>query len=270
MVQRVRAMDHQKAKSSATRNPKTSVDYEKTSAVVAEMIDTIATLENLTFLAEKAGLMKFNLRELLDDYLGDIQIVAEFRDFGGDIFTQFRETMAKLLKAHSNVKDIHIVAHSEGTVVAFRGLLEALSKPNDEECEWVKRVKSFMTIGSPIDKHIVMWPALWEGFTPDVNSREEGEGIVWWNYYDFGDPVGFELDTARQWLLLRGWIAADEKSEKADGSKVPADCARQRFFDFPKAHDQGFTRYPFPGKAHNDYWGDKELFDHFFSNGMKL
>lgn len=271
VVQRVRAMDHQnEVKRTGKQNPRTSVDYKKTSAVVAEMIDTIATLENLTFVADKAGLMKFNLRELLDDYIGDVQIVAEFRDYGGDIFAQFRSTMAKLLEVHPNVKDIHIVAHSEGTVVAFRGLLEALSKPHDAGYEWVKRVKSFMTIGSPIDKHIVMWPALWEGLVPDVNSRNKGEGIVWWNYYDFGDPVGFELDTARQWLLLHGWIAEDATRKKADESQVPADGKHQRFFDFPETQDKGFTRYPFPGKAHNDYWGDKELFDHFFSAGMKL
>lgn len=271
VVQRVRAMDHENEVTRTGRpNARTSVDYEKTSAVVGEMIDTIATLENLTFVAEKAGLMKFNLRELLDDYLGDVQIVAEFRDFGGDIFEQFRSTMAKLLEAHPHVKYIHIVAHSEGTVVAFRGLLAALSKPNDAGYKWVKWVKSFMTIGSPIDKHIVMWPALWEGLAPAVSSRKEGDGIVWWNYFDFGDPVGFELDTARQWLIQHGWIAENAGKIKADGTRVPADRSRQRFFDFPETQEKGFTRYPFPGKAHNDYWWDKELFDHFLSEGMKL
>src|SRR5262249_52089124 len=28
-------------------------------------------------------------------------------------------------------------------------------------------------------------------------------------------------------------------------------------------HDFGFTRYYFPGKAHNDYWGDSQIFGHF-------
>jgi pimeloyl-ACP methyl ester carboxylesterase len=271
VVQRVQAMDHEhEVRTTGKQNTGTLIDYEKTSAVVSEMIDTIATLENLTFVLEKAGLMKFNLRELLDDYLGDVQIVAEFRDFGGEIFAQFRNTMAGLLKTHPNVEHIHLVAHSEGTVVAFRGLLEALSQPDDPDFEWVQRVKSLMTIGSPIDKHLIMWPALWEGLTPSVGSRKEGEGIVWWNYFDFGDPIGFELDTAREWLIEHGWIQADPAKQKADGAKVPADGAQQRFFDFPETQEKGFTRYPFPGKAHNDYWGDKQLFDHFFSEGMKL
>jgi len=271
VVQRVRAMDHATQLQKGKKPGTTLVDYDKTSAVVSEMVDTIGTLENLTFVAEKAGLMKFNLRELLDDYLGDVQIVAEFRDYGGNIFKQFQSTMAELLKAHPNVNAIHIVAHSEGTVVTFKGLLEALSKPNETGHEWVKFVKSLMTIGSPIDKHIVMWPALWEGLAPDASAtRPAGNGILWWNYYDFGDPVGFELDTAREWLLEQGWIAPDPQKKKADGSPLPADRALQRFFDFPEKQEKGFTRYPFPGKAHNDYWGDKELFDHFLSEGMKL
>lgn len=271
VVQRVQAMDHEnEVRRTGKLDSGTSVDYEKTSAVVSEMIDTIDTLENLTFVLEKAGLMKFNLRELLDDYLGDVQIVAEFRDFGGEIFAQFRKTMAGLLETHPSVKYIHIVAHSEGTVVAFRGLLEALSRPNDAGHQWVKSVKSLMTIGSPIDKHLIMWPALWEGVSPAAGSRQEGEGIVWWNYFDFGDPIGFELDTAREWLIQRDWIKDDPAKQKADGTRVPADGTQQRFFDFPETQEKGFTRYPFPGKAHNDYWGDKVLFDHFFSEGMKL
>jgi hypothetical protein len=31
----------------------------------------------------------------------------------------------------------------------------------------------------------------------------------------------------------------------------------------PPVHDFGFTRYYFPGKAHNDYWDDNQVFGHF-------
>ena len=37
------------------------IDYKKASAVVEEMIDTIEVLENLLFIANKAGLLEFNL-----------------------------------------------------------------------------------------------------------------------------------------------------------------------------------------------------------------
>ena len=40
-------------------------------------------------------------------------------------------------------------------------------------------------------------------------------------------------------------------------------------FDFPVKNDYGFTRYPFPGKAHVDYWTDEAVFGHFISNVVK-
>jgi hypothetical protein len=40
-------------------------------------------------------------------------------------------------------------------------------------------------------------------------------------------------------------------------------------FNFPAEHDYGFTRYPFPGKAHVDYWTDETVFGHFISNVVK-
>ena len=67
--------------------------------------------------------------------------------------------------------DIYIVAHSEGTVVSFLGLLQALSCPasatptirarSQTSTDWIQYVRGFMTIGSPIDKHIVLWPSIW-------------------------------------------------------------------------------------------------------------
>src|SRR5262249_38087779 len=76
--------------------------------------------------------------------------------------------------------------------------------------------------------------------------------IAWRNYYDFGDPVGFRLNATREWLHANGW---------------------RDFFDFNPEnhpdHDIGFTRYYFPGKAHNDYWEDEGVFGHFISTVIK-
>jgi hypothetical protein len=57
------------------------------------MIDSIQVLENLLFVAEKAGLFEFELGQLLTDFLGDVQIVAEFKDYGADIFKRFADTI---------------------------------------------------------------------------------------------------------------------------------------------------------------------------------
>ena len=280
MIDRMKAFDC--SGDPATRdgsNGSGSVDYAKTRAVVGEMIETIGVLENLCFIAGKVGLPKFKLRNLLDDYLGAVQLVAEFKDYGGRIFDRFSGMMRDLLTAHPDVKDIYIVAHSEGTVVTFYGLLAALSVPGGADQEWVKRVRGYMTIGSPIDKHIVMWPNLWKKFHEHLDKdgkaipwtakgvRRE-EAIVWWNYYDFGDPVGFKLDTARDWLMDHFWVKEDNTKQKREETRVAADRGEQRFFHFPEEQDIGFTRYPLPGVAHNEYWRDADVFGHFISEVM--
>jgi hypothetical protein len=245
VIERVRAMDQQ------THN-RESVNYEKAAIVIDEMVDTIGVLENLLVLAKKAGLGTFDLRKLLTDYIGDIQIVTEFANYRTRILDHFHKVLRELNRRHEP-EEIHIIAHSEGTVVAFLGLLQAMSRNGSEEFAWVDKVVGFMTIGSPIDKHLVLWPRLWDDLRP-VKSAKRKRPIDWRNYFDNGDPVGFELDTARQWLI--------------DGKWMSSPPAPDDLFHFPddEEHDCGFTHYLFPGKAHNDYWKDKEVFEHFISN----
>lgn len=242
VVERVRALDCKK-------NKKATINYDKTSAIVDEMIETIGVLESLLFLGKKAGVVEFDLQELLTDYIGDIQIVTEFADYRARILTQFHKVLRELDLRHEP-EEIHIIAHSEGTVVAFLGLLEALSDNAPPDSGWVNKVAGLMTIGSPIDKHLVMWPRLWANLKPGKPAGRNGP-IQWRNYFDYGDPVGFELDTAREWLTHGGWMS--DPPQKHD------------LFNFTKKHEFGFTRYSFPGKAHNDYWEDKAVFDHFIA-----
>lgn len=61
--------------------------------MLSEMIQTIAVLDRICYLAERAGLFTFDLRQLLDDYLGDVQIVTEFGDSRTKILDAFRSTM---------------------------------------------------------------------------------------------------------------------------------------------------------------------------------
>jgi hypothetical protein len=241
VVGRVAALD-------CAEDQRPSVNYRKTSFVVSEMVQTIGVLESLFFLADKAGLVSFDLGNLLTNYLGDVQIVTEFANYRERILQEFHRVMVRLIAEHPNVKEIYIVAHSEGTVVSLLGLLQALS--GQGESTWdVSKVKGFMTLGSPIDKHIVMWPELWRNFKAPATRRKTP--IKWRNYYDNGDPVGFDLDTARDWLKENGWVKAAKETSAGD------------FFEFTPRNECGFSRYPLPGKAHNDYWEDKEVFRHF-------
>ena len=207
------------------------------------MIETIAVVERLSFLARQAGVFSFDLRKLLDDYLGDVQIVTEFKDQREKILAAFDSVMAAV-HLRFPAAEIHVVAHSEGTVVAFLALLRAFREAQPPG--WTGQVRGFMTLGSPLDKHLVLWPDLFGGGP----AHPPPAPIDWRNYYDFGDPIGFALDEARAWLAANEWNQV---------FRFPAD----------QGHDNGFTRYPFPGKAHVDYWADEEVFGHFISTVVK-
>ena len=248
-------------------------DFGLTAEVLDEIIETVYVLENLMFLADKVGLFKFDLAQVLQDYLGDVQIVTEFADYRSDILGRFHKAMAdiyskELSKGNGEVR-LHIVAHSEGTVISFLGLLQAMSgdqlktptSPNESPHlentvqipEWLKHVHGYMTIGSPIDKHLLLWPRLWDPLKPSLADAVLPAGqIRWRNYYDYGDPVGFKLDTARRWL--------DQKGSKAFQF---CGCPAHR-------HDIGFARYLLPGKAHTDYWNDPDVFEHFVDDVIRI
>jgi hypothetical protein len=248
-------------------------DFGLAAEVLDEIIETVYVLENLLFLADKAGLFKFDLAQVLQDYLGDVQIVTEFADYRADIVARFHKAMADIYaeecrKGNDKVR-LHIVAHSEGTVISFLGLLQAMSgdqlktpaSPNDRPQlentgqipEWLKHVHGYMTIGSPIDKHLLLWPRLWNKLNLSLADAVLPAGqIRWRNYYDYGDPIGFKLDTARRWL--------DQQGSKAFQF---CGCPAHR-------HDIGFARYLLPGKAHNDYWNDPAVFEHFVDDVIRI
>ncbi len=220
----------------------TPQDYGLIKVVLEETINAITVSELVMTLFKNVGSYRPKLENVLTNYLGDVQLVAEFRVIRELILEQFDKAM-NAVYANDPDAGIYIIAHSEGTVVAFLGLLRALrSRANGGSAAqhpWLGNIKGFITLGSPIDKHLVLWPELWHEF--DFRGKDPGvKPIPWLNYYDFGDPVGFKLDTARFWLDNIG----------CNG------------FDFPKSNDFGFSRSYLPGKAHIDYWTDTELFGH--------
>ena len=220
-------------------------EFKTVKQVLTEMIESIGILEHLVAWLEKSTKFRFPLKQVLIDYVDDVQVVAEYRQLREQILKEFYLVMGGIIKA-SPACEIYIVAHSEGTVVSFLALLQALkSAPGDPRYDWVQNVKGFMTFGSPIGKHLALWPELWTDFEATRVRWRDLKKIPWFNYYDYGDPIGFELNIARRWM---------------------ADKAQKPPFEFPSANDIGFSRYPFPGKAHNDYWRDDVVFQHFIGN----
>jgi hypothetical protein len=238
LVERVRLRWQSKGKQGGCHDD----DFRLLKQVLSEMIQTITVLDRICYLGERAGIFTFDLKKLLEDYVGDVQIVTEFKSQRTEILTAFCDLMDRVHKAF-RAADIYIIAHSEGTVVSFLGLLNAFRevKPPD----WVNNVRGFMTLGSPLDKHLVLWPEL---FGEGLPSHTPAEPIEWHNYYDRGDPIGFDLNDVRAWLKVHQWEAV---------------------FNFPADHDHGFTRYSFPGKAHVDYWTDEAVFGHFITTVLK-
>src|SRR5258708_11352491 len=121
VVERVRALDK------SAGNLPDLIDYTKASAVVAEMIEAIKVLDNLLFIANKAGFFEFNLGQLLTDFVGCVQIVADFKDYAGNVFDRFLATIRNLQQRIPNLKRNYIISHSEGTVVSVRCRFTAMS-----------------------------------------------------------------------------------------------------------------------------------------------
>jgi hypothetical protein len=58
------------------------IDYRKMSAVIEEMIDSIRVMENLLFIAKKAGIFDFQLGQLLTDFLETCKLLPTSRTTG--------------------------------------------------------------------------------------------------------------------------------------------------------------------------------------------
>jgi hypothetical protein len=244
-------------------------EFGRLRLLLREMLETIKTLENLFKVSALAGLFKFDLAGVLDAYLGDVQIVTEFDDVRREILDRFKTTMEKLPRD----ADIYIIAHSEGTVVTLLSLLEEMAGAAPP---WLNQVRGVMTIGSPLDKHLLLWRELFEPHGEPLRQswvpKDPERKIQWRNYYDHGDPIGFELEGIRDWLREHNWTAfnfrgtedlGENKKDKADKGFYGScrDYVEKKLAK--PIHDFGFSRYYFPGKAHNDYWGDSQVFNHF-------
>ena len=161
------------------------------------------------------------------------------------ILSRFDGQLRALHEQHPTA-EIHIVAHSEGSAIAFMALLRALSKSDGVLGDgWIDGVRSFSSFGSPIDKHLILWPHIWAEFETIKRAdwRRRPQPIRWFNYYDYSDPIGFEHDTAR--ARLRDW--------KCDAFRMS---------------EHGFRRYLLPGQAHLDYFTDDLLFSHVIDNAI--
>lgn len=234
----------------------TDREYSLLEQVLQEMSDALGVLGRLFYLSGKMGLFSFDLDKIIKDYLDDVQLVADFKEETRRVIGNFSDKLNKIyqeLTREGIRPEIYLVTHSEGTVVGLLGLLSAICGKDPvygkDRPPWLDCVRGLMTLGSPIDKHLALWPELFTDLLTPAHQPKNHALIEWRNYYDLGDPVGFELPMARE------VFNTDPKN--------PQNRNPWYWFNFPESHDHGFTRSLFPGKAHNDYWTDQDVFGHF-------
>lgn len=219
-------------------------------------------------------------------YLGDVQVYGEHARTRGRAVRRFHEAMHAVEEAHDRSEKARtasnlgparearytVVAHSLGTVMSFDALLYAHASRAERvtgvterdnfpfpgyagdggptgylDTSWIRRVDSFVTLGSPIDKFLLIW---WLNYRyvdridwidPELRDRKK---ILHFNYSDENDPVGHHLD-----------VASDREAYKTR---------------FEKVEDVVHVRYDMPGKAHIDYWDDRELFTWILRRAVDL
>jgi len=108
--------------------------------------------------------------------------------------------------------------------------------------DWVKDVDTFVTLGSPIDKYLVIWWLNYQHLLDTswmdparINTSPARQKIRHFNYAEAQDPVGDNLDVAR--------------------TAAAFDAV------FENVEDKIYTRYAVPGVAHVQYWHDQDLFN---------
>ena len=223
-------------------------DYRK---VIDNLEKMFGLFRKLAVVFKKSGV----LLEILNRFLGDVQMYAESDDIRGEINKRFRSVMARVhgfidltMKSRklpavdftSTSIKVYVVAHSEGTVVAYTTMVEAAR--NQEA--WVDDVRGFVTLGSPLSKHFLIWRNRFKsGQLAGMNPRRR---IPWYNYWDHSDPVGFGLKS----------LFAQPDSDA------------NRLFDL--RCDAGFDRYPIPGLAHVRYWTDPAIYREMIRRVMRM
>lgn len=241
LVERLRDMEMQRA-GDRTGDAARHRAYEHFERVIDDMIESVTVIERLLRVAKYAGLGEFRLKQLLADYLNDVQAVTEFYALRRRLLDVFAGVMRQVRRSCPDAK-IYIVAHSEGTVVAFLGLLEGIEWGE----EWVDDVEGLMTIGSPLNKHVLLWRDIFDSYKAPRDDPQHK--ITWHNYYESGDPIAYNLGITYDWMTRQGGQRWD------------------RFFEYdPRTHDHGYSHSAVPGEAHNNYWRDDRVFGHFISN----
>ncbi len=161
---------------------------------------------------------------------------------------------------------------------------------DDPDTTWIKYVKTFVTLGSPIDKFLLFWPYRYQylnrtdWIAKDLKDRQRIRHI---NYCDEQDPVGQSLDTLRSTKAYNELFTVSFEDEHHVRKKARSSAERmvrrvskslQKFMrekglegpgDKQNEFDVVYRRSVWPGFAHTSYWKDKDLFRNILQHVLK-
>jgi len=211
-------------------------------------VETILNLlRKLAVISKKAEILHWVLLK----FMGDVQMYTEAPGVHAEINIEFNNTLADVAKVREKIHQkegvrfdtaaTYLVCHSEGTVVAWKCLVHAAN--TNPPPAWLGEVQGLVTMGSPIDKHHLIWPD--PNFPQDALTPQQ-RLIPWWNFWDISDPVGYSLDGLFE-------------SETDATNNL-----------FERRFDCGFARYPIPGLAHQGYWKDPEILHRIVQEVMQI
>ncbi len=292
-------------------------------------VDAPAWMPQLLFkLQDVLGPMQTILKSRVPDveklafnkYLGDVQIYAEYEPMRGKAVRRFHDRMQFVYEKHlaslpgdqkEAAPEFTIIAHSLGSIMSLDALMYAhhadpsatasdASKPhfagyNDgatstPNTEWVKYVKTFVTLGSPIDKFLLFWPYKYQYLNNKSWIKPEFHGtprIHHINYCDEQDPVGQSLDTLRSTeaynCLFSASLDKEDAPEEIHGyGRTPVmrkvtksikammeRAGRNAGGDTDNEFDVVYRRSVWPGLAHTSYWKDKDLFKNILEHVLR-
>ncbi len=105
--------------------------------------------------------------------------------------------------AHDGCSEIHVLAHSLGTVIAYHALAGLRGEADDGTSAARAAVTHIWTIGSPLDKVAFVWPSLANLERPAALAKAR-----WRNYSNPLDPVSGRLDRFASWGVVNQTVWA--------------------------------------------------------------
>jgi len=138
----------------------------------------------------------------------------------------------------------HIIPNADelfnaNTVPANGEKQKSIAAPDIPYVSWKNHVTNFITIGSPIDKFLALWPDNYLHLHDTRTIATSAPGKMYhYNFCDEQDPVSHHLEEAMKTPVYQTLFNTDPIGN----------------------HDVVFRRYGIPGVAHNLYWTDQKLF----------